>query len=560
MRTRYDSPLLLLVVLVSMFTGIRHGYLFGPDEPREAEIARETLADGHWVTPRLCGLPFLEKPPLYYDAVASAYALAGRPSPTAARSVSAAFGCVMLAATFLLARRWRNSRIAWLAALVLLTMPRFWRYSHIVLLDIAVGALAACSLASFARAAIWESGRGREKTLYSLSALFAAGAFLTKGLAAVFIIGVVILAFCAAERRWEIIRKLLSPLPAAVFLLPVGIWTWLFYMEGGLPYLHEHFVNNILGRFLQMHFEFSGSHFYHTDLGHRLPWYFYLKVLPEILGPWTATLPFAAALTIIKIKNDAGGKDRSFFVLLLIWSFLPMFLLSFSGIKERTYILPSYAAMAILTGYLLDAAVSSLDKTGKGEIRWLMLVFPFAALNLFFGDLPPRLFLVLAAAIGAFPAGYLLYSLARKRFSTALYVFIALMLCGLIASSSPTLLYAAYKRRCYRGLACETWAIVGENPLYLYRPSDNIRGSVCFYGERTVRELDLPEQVKEVMDRPVKTYVIMEEGNFIDLALDPSFKDLLNIIPAKTYYHDPDNMLICNHKSVSELPNLLYPN
>ena len=90
--SRRLSLFLLAVTAVAMATGVYHGYLFGPDEPREAEIARETLRDGRWIVPRLCGLPFLEKPPLYYDLVALAYAAAGRAtgcSPSRGRSATA---------------------------------------------------------------------------------------------------------------------------------------------------------------------------------------------------------------------------------------------------------------------------------------------------------------------------------------------------------------------------------------------------------------------------------------------------------------------------------------
>lgn len=58
----YRSIFIGLVVAMAMITGIHHDYLWSPDEPRVAEIARETLIDGHWITPHLCGLPFLEKP------------------------------------------------------------------------------------------------------------------------------------------------------------------------------------------------------------------------------------------------------------------------------------------------------------------------------------------------------------------------------------------------------------------------------------------------------------------------------------------------------------------
>ena len=74
----YRSIFVGLVVATAMITGIRHDCLWSPDEPRVAEIARETLVGGHWITPYLCGLPFLEKSSLYYNLIALAFKLTGR--------------------------------------------------------------------------------------------------------------------------------------------------------------------------------------------------------------------------------------------------------------------------------------------------------------------------------------------------------------------------------------------------------------------------------------------------------------------------------------------------
>lgn len=542
-----SSLFLILVIAAAMATGVHHGYLFGPDEPREAEIARETLMDGRWVTPHLCGLAFLEKPPLYYNLVASAYALTGGISPTVARSVSVLFGCLMLAATFLIARRWRGAQTAWLATLILLTMPRFWRYSHVILLDIAVGAFCTCALACFARAAILDTGRRSERAYYALFALFSAAAFLTKGFVAVFIIGVIVLTFCLVQRRGSL-KNVFSPLPLLIFFAPVLGWILLYYREGGLPYLHEHFVNNILGRFLQVHFKLSTIRFYHTDLGHRLPWYFYLRALPEILGPWIALLPFAAWRAFRGARTPGESSDRRFLVLLLIWAFLPGFLLSFSGIKERSYILPSYAGIALMIAYWVEGALRARgDETLRGISR-LWVVLPVALCVLVFPSLSPRM-LACAVTLVSLPLSVALsHLLFHRRFSEALYLGIALLLAILILSSAPSFLHQRYKRKCLTALARETGGIVGADALYLYRPSDNVRGCVSFYANRTIRELDRPDEVRAALRAPGRTFVIMEEGNFISLALDPSFESLLHIVPAETFEEDPDNMLICNRE------------
>jgi 4-amino-4-deoxy-L-arabinose transferase-like glycosyltransferase len=534
------------VVVAAMLTGVHHGYLFGPDEPREAEIARETLKDNHWIVPRLCGLPFLEKPPLYYDLVAFAYVVFGSVTPTVARSVSMAFGILMIVPVFAFANRWRDSRMAWLAVLALLTMPRFWRYSHVILLDIAVGAFCTWAIVCFAWSALRNEGEKPRALFPWLCAVFSAAAFLTKGVPALFSIAAVVAGFCLVEKRWDTLKALFSPLPLLSFLIPVGLWVFLLYREGGIAYLHEHFVNNLAGRFLQKHFELADMRFYHTDLGHREPWYFYIQRMPEILGLWVVILPFAVWGAFKQARNRAAGRDGAVFSFLLVWALLPVFFFSFSGIKERTYILPSYAGMAILIGAWLDRKLRSERERPCEGIGWLWIVFPFSLFSILAGQTDAVWFGVTAICALCPVLIFSIILLAKKRFTSATYAVIAIMLCVLIVSHSPNILYARFKRKCYLDLAAETRRIVGAQPLYFYRPSDNIRGSVSFYSDRTIQELGRPEDLKRALSSPQRVYVIMEEGWYEKFINDPSFFDLLYPIPAQSYAEDPDNMLLTN--------------
>src|SRR5580765_6865467 len=64
---------LFIVLALLWFANLDARRLIHPDEGRYAEIAREMVTTGDWVTPRLNGLKYFEKPPLQYWATAAAY-------------------------------------------------------------------------------------------------------------------------------------------------------------------------------------------------------------------------------------------------------------------------------------------------------------------------------------------------------------------------------------------------------------------------------------------------------------------------------------------------------
>ena len=76
-RSRHAVIALVVVVLLAWFASLELRGLFIPDEGRYAEIPREMLETGDWITPRLNGLKYFEKPPLQYWATAVSYEVFG---------------------------------------------------------------------------------------------------------------------------------------------------------------------------------------------------------------------------------------------------------------------------------------------------------------------------------------------------------------------------------------------------------------------------------------------------------------------------------------------------
>jgi 4-amino-4-deoxy-L-arabinose transferase-like glycosyltransferase len=548
MRTNI-SLFLIAVIATAMITGVHYNYLWGPDEPRDAEIAREMLADGNWVTPHLCGLPFLEKPPLYYNVVACAYALTGKITPTVARSVSVLFGMIMLGATFVLGYRWRGVRAGWFIVLVLLTMLRFWKYSHWILLDIAVGAFSTCALVCFACATFRTSHGRKESVLIYLFALFSSLTFLTKGLAGFFSIALVVGAFCLLARRGGILKKIFSPAPLLVFFVPVAFWVILYYRDGGSTYLYELFINNTIGRLLQLKSALPITRAYDLDFGPQHPWYYYIQVLPEIMGPWILALPFALWQCVRTIKNRSEEWNGTFSLFILIWAFLPVFVLSFSSVKERTYILPSYPAIAALVGCWLDTKLLTVEKEIWKGVGWFWMVFPFVLLSLLFSHLSPVAFIVIAVCMVLVPLIFLIRMLVKRRFTEGTYLFFSILLCFLITISTPNVLFLRYERLCYIPFAVEALRRAGDHPLYIYQPRDTLRGTIPFCAKRTILELDRAVDLRKVLEAPSQSFVVMRERVYKKFVDDRSLDGLLFLSPPGNFRTDPDYVLVTNRKN-----------
>src|SRR5438034_2300035 len=112
--------LTLPVVFLLYFFNLTSVGLLGPDEPRYASIAREMARSGDWITPRLWGDPWFEKPALLYWMTGAAFKL-GLSEDAAPRVPVAILSVAFLALFFVLLRRQFGERPAMFATAMLVT-------------------------------------------------------------------------------------------------------------------------------------------------------------------------------------------------------------------------------------------------------------------------------------------------------------------------------------------------------------------------------------------------------------------------------------------------------
>jgi 4-amino-4-deoxy-L-arabinose transferase-like glycosyltransferase len=554
--------LFIFTILFSMLINVFHPYLWGPDEPRVAEIARETFVGGNYITPHLCGRPFIEKPPLYFDILALSYAMGGI-NPGVARLVSALLGCIMLAVTFGIGYCWGGLRRAVFATALLIMMPQFYRAAHFIATDIGVGTFCSLALGIFMYYEYWSESKDKKWFLY-LFYLASTGAFLTKGLIGIFHIGIVISVFILIRRRWDLLKRMLSPAPVLVFLIPVGVWIYLFYREGGIYFLHEHFINNTIGRFFHIQFKITGSQLALTDIGSSSPWYFYLKRAPVMFAFSVAFLPLILWDALRKLnvlpgswvlysedfkkktknwktivisfllfllngrKRQLSDKQKDIILILLLWAFLPAFLLSFSSIKEVTYILPSYVAIAVMVAAWLDERLNVTDTVLKGILWFSLLIIPVGIASFTLAPTYPKVYIIAGIVWMSLCLLAGIFNVIKIHLSRGLLVIFAVLTCLVIIFNTPDVMRkTALNRKCHIDLAKYVFAKVKDGNLYIYGGCETLRGSMPFYGKRYVPVILANTSFKKVLSCGENNFVIIINNHLKNMRNDKETAHIL---------------------------------
>jgi 4-amino-4-deoxy-L-arabinose transferase-like glycosyltransferase/multidrug transporter EmrE-like cation transporter len=358
-------PLLWLLLAVVWFGTLGLRDLVDPDEGRYSEISREMALSGDWVTPRLNGLKYFEKPPLQYWATAIAFRVFGV-NEFSARLWVGLCGFATVVLLWFTARRLWGGAVADCTALIAGSTVYIVALGHVVTLDMGVSfflTLALCGflLAQHDGATTLENHRYMWLTWAAM-----AGAALSKGLIGVAIPGAVLVLYSIVCRDWVPWRRMQWLIGLIIFFALALPWHLLAASRNPewaeFYFVHEHFA-----RFL-------------TTEHHRVePWYFFVPLL--ILGflPWSSWLP--ATLRLGWAATSARFQTNRF---LLIWAVSTFAFFSASGSKLPAYILPIFPALVLLLAQLL-ARVDARVVTRHGLLL-IVFWFLFAAAAFVFGD------------------------------------------------------------------------------------------------------------------------------------------------------------------------------
>jgi 4-amino-4-deoxy-L-arabinose transferase-like glycosyltransferase len=324
---------LLVFSAIAFFAFLGARQVQNPDEPREAETARECRAGDWTVVPEFNGKPFLEHPPLFYWMAAGAMDLCGGPSDFAAKAPAALFGVVAVLATWLAAETLLGAGGGWLAALLLLGMPYVVLKFRTGIGDTGLAAFTTLSLALFFRS------HARKSWALAAAAGLAAGlAFMCKGLLGFGIPAVVAGTYLGFRREW---KALLHPRQWLAILVGCAVaapWVLALHHEQGGEGLHRFFIWN--------HFQRATS----ADADHAHPFWFYVCIL------WTALplTPLAVAAALHRPAADEPERDGR--LAGLCWILPVLAVLCIASGKRVVYLLPLLPGFAILGAAMLRAA------------------------------------------------------------------------------------------------------------------------------------------------------------------------------------------------------------
>ncbi len=346
-----------IAVPLTFFCTLGFFALSEPDEPRYAEIAREMIELGDWVTPHLNYVKYFEKPPLVYWLTAASFELLGM-SDFVARLWPAVFGLVGIGMAYVLGRSMYGPWTGSVAAALLAATPFSFGLSQFVTLDMPLSGLMAVALGAF-----WFAYTDRRRRLWFVLLLYAATAFavLTKGPVAALLTGGILMGFLVVHRNLGALRWLLSPVAIAVFLVIALPW-FVLVSQRNPEFVEFFFVKQHLSRFLQ------------PD-EHRQPLWYFVPILLVGMLPWTAFVLFAprrvAQFTArcVRLRVSTGG------LYCVVWSAVVFAFFSLSGSKLATYILPMFCPLAILAARFFEQTMSGgrADVLRAGYVALLVL-------------------------------------------------------------------------------------------------------------------------------------------------------------------------------------------
>lgn len=352
---RAHLPELLFAVLLLAVLPMRD--LWAPDEPDFAQCVKEMRLRADWLLPYLNGVPYSEKPILYYwvmkafavglDTLTGGLGFTQGVAAWALRLPSVLAAVAFLAAFRRWAVRFLEPGTAEPAALILATTPLWFWQSQFIQIDLLFSVLLAWSWFCWLGGYLLLRGQGEERSpaehrrWFLKAYLWLALAFLAKGPLAPVLSVLVLAAFLVWQRDFAVLGRARIAAGLGVTLLLVAPWYVAAGLKGGTHYAYELIIFQNVERATKA-------------WDHIHPWWKYFEYVLGDFFPWVLLLP--ALVLYLRRERSLGDPAKRF---LLLAFGVPFIFLSVVQSKQGKYLLMSYPFLALLLGDLfrrLDGA------------------------------------------------------------------------------------------------------------------------------------------------------------------------------------------------------------
>lgn len=326
-----DKNYLLIFFILILFVYNLGAHSYFHSEGRYIEIPRNMVESHDYITPRLNGVKYFEKPPLMYWAGALSYKFFGN-NEWAHRFWPALFGLLTILASYHIAILFKSKKEAYIVSCMMATSLLFYVCAKYVVLDMPVSALIALSLYSFLLSTRCFFSK-QKQLFFNLSFfLFLSLAVLTKGLIGLFLPYLIIFVWIFFSKKYAFLKNAFQPWGIFLFSMITLPWHILVSIRNpeffNFYFIHEHFLR------------------YLTTVHHRNKvFFYYIYFLNLGLFPWFFYIIESVIQNFKKIIND---EVESFFFL---WFLLILIFFSFSSSKLIPYILPAIPPLLLLGAF-----------------------------------------------------------------------------------------------------------------------------------------------------------------------------------------------------------------
>ncbi|MCK5012930.1 MAG: glycosyltransferase family 39 protein [Candidatus Omnitrophica bacterium] len=393
-QSRTDAIVCILIFLLSVFIFTRglsiHGLEYRDDEIFYFQSTQEMVTTGNIFSPTYFGENRFQKPILYYWLVLFSYKVFGV-NWFAARFVAVVFAGLTVCVTWLIGKTLFDRRVATLSAIMLMTIPLFFRHAKNAVPDMPLNFFIVwaiyCAI-RFMQGSSGAFGASKEKTTSAkwniLFFVSCALGFMIKGFAALIVPILTVVLYSFWSRKPKRVAEM--RFGRGLWIMALIMCPWFFYMikVHGQEYLNYMLIDETKNRLVNTGGGNVLLKIAATFFDHCL---FYLNVIGSYFAPWCFFLIGAVPLAFVRIKSLQERSEG--LRLMLVWFFVVFFFFSTMYFSINHYMLVLTSPFAILLGYFFLENVNNEIFIGKSVLflRKYVPVFILTVACLAFGFL-----------------------------------------------------------------------------------------------------------------------------------------------------------------------------